>query len=266
MATPDSVNSNFIFSPGNPVIGAVITFTDTSTNVAANGACKFTWDWGDGSAKATTQNATHVFYNVGNYLVMHTAEGSVNYTVTTSYQYVTVKSSVAPPAYCNPAGGNAAGIGNKADPYLSNWTSTPYPNSTCVHPYLCMCDTKGGHYSKYSCQPNGSATLISDNHPDCCVYCNVNTAPPDAPPVIIPSSVFTVVDVTISPSTAFVGEQITATVHISNTGNAAGTARVNLYWADGTPLSSPVTTDVINVNSTITAPPVIGYALSLIHI
>jgi PKD repeat protein len=259
MTIVDSVNSNFTFSPGNPKTGQAIQFTDASTNISQNGNCQFTWDWGDGSAKSTSKDASHTFYKVGNYMVMHTAMGGVNYTVTTSYHYVTVVSDYVPPAYCNPAGGNKANIGNKADPYLKNWTDVPYPGSQCIYPNLCLCDYEGGHYAKYSCQPNGSATLISDNHPDCCVYCGVNTAPPDAPPTVPPVPNFTVVDVVITPPTAYVGEYISVVAHISNSGVAAGTASVMFYWDDGTPLDVPRVTGVINVNTTVATPPAAGY-------
>lgn len=256
-AIPDSVNAGFIYSPNAPLTGVAISFTDVSTNTALNGECFFTWEWGDGTVNTNTKNATHTYYKVGNYTVTHTARGSLNHTTTQMVKTVSVNTSVVTPTTCNPSGGNIAGIINATAPSSDKWTGE-YPNLQCAFPYTCFC---GGNYPKYQCLPNGASMLISENHPDCCKFCGVNTAPPGAPPTVIDAPVFEVIDVVISPPTSYIGEYITVVAHVKNTGNLAGAATVTFYWDDGTVFDLPRTTGVINVNNTLATPPSGGFTI-----
>ena len=264
---PDAVQVNFTYSPLLGYKGEPIQFSDLSGNTAINDPCTYEWDWGDGSAHAYTKNATHTYFSVGNYPVTHKVTGSKNLSTGSKALVVAVGSKDVAPLTCNPAGGDATGIVDISAPYGEKYS----PTGSCVQPYQCMC--VDGAYAKYRCDPStgipgagGSypgSTLISINHPDCCKFCGVNTsAPGDAPTVLLPSPNFSVVDITVTPSSCNAGELVTAIAHVTNTGNAAGTAKVVFYWDDGTSLDLPRTTDVINVNTTVPTPPAVGQAPS----
>ena len=253
--TPDGVIVNFTYTPLVAWKGEPIQFTDLSTNIEINDPCSYEWDWGDGSVNSYTKNATHTYWNVGGYTVVHWVQGSKNLSKNMKVIGVQVGTKEVAPLTCNPAGGSAVGIGDWGASYYENWN----PDRSCIHPYLCM--NCGGYNAKYLCQPGGSALLISQNHPDCCVYCGVDTsAPGDIPTVLPPAPIFEVVDITIDPPSCSLGDTIRVTAHVKNSGNAAGAATVTIYWNNGTIFSNARTTDIINVNTTVAAPPVIGSA------
>jgi len=247
---PDAVIANFTYSPLLGDKGKPISFSDLSGNTTVNDPCTYEWDWGDGSAHTFTKNATHTYYSVGNYSVVLWVTGSKNLTRSMKVLTVPVGTTEVAPLTCNPSGGSADGIVDFNAPYSQTWT----PAGQCIQPYQCNCSP--GSYAKYACHPNGSSSLVMVNHPDCCVFCGVNTAPAGAPPTVLPpSAAFAVVDVTVTPSQCTVGESVTATAHVQNSGTAAAAATVQFYWDDGTEFDYPVTTGVINVNTTVATPP-----------
>lgn len=252
---PDSVIANFTYSPLLGDKGKPISFSDLSGNTLANDPCTYEWDWGDGSANSYTKNATHTYWNVGNYTVIHWVTGSKNLTRSMKVLTVPVGTTEVAPLTCNPAGGNVTGIVDMNASYYERYT----PDGQCVQPYQCNCYP--GSYAKYACRPGGAASLIMVNHPDCCKFCAVDTsAPGDQPTVLPPAPVFEVVDITVSPSTCNIGDIVTAIAHVKNTGNAAGAATVAFYWDNGTTFDLPRTTGVINVNTTVPTPPAMGQA------
>jgi PKD repeat protein len=260
---PSAVVSSFEFTPGTPGQNTTVQFTDTSTNTAANGTITYTWDFGDGSVLSSAKNPSHVYSSVGNFTVMHVARGSMNQTPSISYGVVSVQ-PVAAPLYCNSAGGNTAGVllsyvsgETSTQQYERIWSGT-WPNAVCRQPYTCTCDP---YYAKYQCLPNGSETLISQNHPDCCALCNFNNAPVGTPPTVLNLPNFVVTSVSVTPSTTcYSGEYIQIVASVSNTGSVAAAATVTFYWDDGTAFDLERTTPVINVNSTQNTPPAGGYA------
>ena len=253
--TPDGVIVDFTYSPTPSFKGEPILFVDTSINTEINDPCNYVWEWGDGSANSYTKNATHTYWNVGGYTVVHWVQGSKNLSKNMKVIGVPVGSKDVPPPTCNPAGGSAEGIGDWGASYYETWN----PDGSCVHPYLCM--NCGGYNAKYRCVPGGSALLIMQNHPDCCVFCGVDTSTPGSTPTILPPAAsFEIVAVTIDPPACSIGDTIRATAHVKNVGNAAGAAVVTMYWNDGSMFSSARTTETINVNTTVAAPPVIGVA------
>lgn len=262
---PDAVISSFSWTPLNPESGDTVQFTDTSTNTADNGTITYAWDFGDGSVISTAKNPTHVYTATGNgmnFTIMHTARGSVNQTSAISYGTIGV-AGVAPPLVCNSAGGNTAGVvldyisgETSAQQYARVWSGN-YPNAICKQPYTCTC---APYYAKYQCLPNGSETLISQNHPDCCKICGL-TPLTGVPPTVLNIPNFQVLSVSITPSTTcYSGEYIQAVAAVQNTGGAAGAASVTFYLDDGTAFDLARTTSVIDVNSTQNTPPAGGFA------
>ena len=263
---PDAVICSFSWTPLNPKSGDTVHFTDTSTNTAANGNITYAWDFGDGSVISTAQNPTHVYTAVGNgmdFTIMHTARGSVNQTSAIAYGTIGVD-GVAPPLVCNSAGGDVTGVvasyipgESGTDHYYRIWTNAPYPNSLCKQPYECTCSPD---YAKYQCAPNGSMTLISQNHPDCCKFCGL-AAISGAATVVLQLPKFTVTRVSVTPSTTcYSGEYIQAVATVTNTGAVAGAASVTFYWDDGTAFDLARTTSIVSVNGTQDTPPAGGFA------
>jgi hypothetical protein len=142
---------------------------------------------------------------------------------------------------CDASGGSPIGIGYSPDVSSKNWDGA----GNCINPYLCICSP---FYAKYRCDANGSATKIANNSPDCCAYCNIHHPEPVAK--------LTLVDVVISPPTCTVDELVTITAHVSNSGTAAGSAKIKFYWSDGTVIGETIATPSIGVNTTIAATPV----------
>ena len=72
-AAPGPPVAGFSFAPGTPVMGATVTFTDTSTGTPTSWA----WNFGDPASGAsntsTVQNPTHVFAAAGTYTVTEMA-------------------------------------------------------------------------------------------------------------------------------------------------------------------------------------------------
>jgi hypothetical protein len=64
------LQASFTFNPASPAVGAVITFSDTSTG----GATSWRWDFGDGTG-STSQSPTHGFTRPGTYTVSLTVFG-----------------------------------------------------------------------------------------------------------------------------------------------------------------------------------------------
>ena len=253
--TPDAVIVNFIFSPNPAFKGEPIQFTDLSTNITINDPCTYEWDWGDGSAKSYTKNATHTYWNVGAYSIMHFVQGSKNLSKSVAYGNVPVGSKEVAPSTCNPAGGSAVGIGDSADTFYENWN----PDGSCVHEYTCA--ACGRFNAKYRCLPGGGELLIMQNHPDCCVFCGIDeSVPGELPPVLPPAPIFEVVEVTITPPSCSIGDYISVTAHVKNSGNTAGAATVTLYWNNGEIFSNSRVTGIINVNTTVATPPFGGVA------
>lgn len=144
---------------------------------------------------------------------------------------------------CVPSGTPNSSIGLDADSYYSNWTGD-YPNSVCVHPYLCSC---APYYAKYQCEANGRETLLSQNSAECCSRC----------PAIATKPGLTVIEVTVNPPSCTVGDTVSITAHVSNTGTAAGSATVTFKYDDGTVIGTPQSTGVINVNTTVATFPIV---------
>ncbi len=74
---------------GTPVSGdapLTVQFTDASTGSAT----AWSWDFGDGSAAVTTQNATHTYTAVGTYTVALTVTNATSSDVETKADYITV--------------------------------------------------------------------------------------------------------------------------------------------------------------------------------
>jgi len=74
--------AGFSFSPGSPVAGSAVAFTDASTNTPT----AWSWTFGDGAA-STAQNPSHSYANAGTYTVGLTATNaggstSASHTVT----------------------------------------------------------------------------------------------------------------------------------------------------------------------------------------
>lgn len=252
---PDSVQANFTYSPLLGYKGEPIQFSDLSGNTIVNDPCTYEWDWGDRSANGHTKNATHTYWNAGNYTVMLWVTGSKNLARSLKVLTVPVGEHQVIPETCNPAGGNTDGIVDMNASTYERFT----PAGACVQPYQCMCAP--GSYAKYQCTPGFGAILIMVNHPDCCKFCGVDTsAPGDTPTVLPPAPVFEIVDITVSPSTCNIGDIVTAIAHVKNTGNAAGAATVTFYWDNGRALDLSRTTDVIYVNMTVPTPPAMGQA------
>jgi len=255
--TPDGVIVNWTYSPLLAWKGEPVQFTDLSGNIEINDPCSYEWDWGDGSAWSYTKNATHTYWNVGNYTVVHWVKGSKNLGRNMKVMTVPVGSKDVAPATCNPSGGSAVGIGSWGDSYYENSN----PDKSCVHPYLCMGCQAGGFHAKYQCNPGGSATLIMQNHPDCCVFCGVDESTPGAPPTVMPpAAIFEVISLDITPPACGIGDYISVVAHVKNSGNAAAAATVTLYWNNGEPFSLSRTTGLINVNTTVATPPFGGVA------
>ena len=252
--TPDGVIPEFTFSPNPAFKGEPIKFTGLSTNITINDPCTYDWDWGDGSAHTYTKDATHTYWNVGAYSIMYSVQGSKNLGKYAAYGNVPVGTKEVAPLTCNPAGGSAVGIGSWGDSYYENWN----PDKSCVHPYLCGC---GHANAKYQCYPGGGAKLIMQNHPDCCVFCGIDTSVVGSPPTVLPPApIFEVILVTVTPPTCGIGDYISVVAHVKNSGNAAGAATVTLYWDNGQVFSNSRTTSIINVNSTVATPPFGGVA------
>jgi len=252
--TPDAVIVDFSFSPSPAWKGEPVQFMDLSKNIEINDPCTYVWDWGDGTVNSYTKNATHTFSRVGGFSVTHWVQGSKNLTKNFMTMGVQVGTKEVAPSTCNPAGGSAVGIGDWGDSYYENWN----PDKSCVHQYLCMgCDR---FRAKYQCNPGGSATLIMQNHPDCCVFCGVDESTPGELPTLPPSPKFEVVLVTVTPPMCSIGDQITVIAHVKNVGTAAGSASVQFYWDNGEPFSLRRTTGIIDVNTTVAAPPAGGVA------
>lgn len=252
----DAVQSNFTFSPlfGRP--GVTITFTDLSGNLGANAPCKFEWDWGDGSTWGNTQNATHIYNRAGNFTVVHWVTGSINLTRSMKTLTIPIGEDITPKPLCDPTKGNPAGIVAYSAPYADKWSGA-YPNSICIQPYLCMCAPT---YTKYRCEPNGSATKIWEQHADCCAFCGAPPIPPGTPEPVVYMPVFEIISVDVTPVNPGRTELITAIAHVKNTGNAAGSATVIFYWENGIALDLPRTTEQISVNTTLMTPPAKGFA------
>ena len=96
--------AEFAFSPGKPVVGQAVSFTDRSTNAAS-----WSWEFGDGSTERA-QNPTHAYAAKGTYTVTLTVTNSAGQTASTT-QSVTVDAvAKAPPEArfaVRPAGGRA---------------------------------------------------------------------------------------------------------------------------------------------------------------
>jgi plastocyanin len=90
--------ASFSFTPGVPVMGTTVTFTDTSTGSPTSWA----WNFGDpasGSSNTSTlQNPTHVFAAAGTYTVTETATNAGGSNTAT--KSVTV--SAGGPSVCTP--------------------------------------------------------------------------------------------------------------------------------------------------------------------
>jgi uncharacterized repeat protein (TIGR01451 family) len=89
---PPTLVASFDQSATTAEVGVTLSFTDTSTtNVPPIAA--WAWDFGDGSALVTTQNATHVYSRKGTYTVI--------LTITDAFGYVDTATSTVT---INPAG------------------------------------------------------------------------------------------------------------------------------------------------------------------
>ena len=259
---PTSVVSSFTFTPISPTNGQTIQFTDTSTNTAGNGTIVYAWDFGDGTPISTEQNPTHAYYpgaGGGNYTVVHQSRGSVNYAPSDSYATITIQAQAPPATVCNPAGGNVTGIISMSAPDSDKWViNSTYPYySGCKEPYACTCSP---YYAKYQCIPTGAEKLISEYHPDCCLFCGVTVAS-GTPVTVLDIPNFEVTNISVTPSaTCYSGEYIQVVVTVANTGNAAGAATVTLYWDNGNVFDLARVTPVISVNGTQDTPAFGGYA------
>jgi PKD repeat protein len=83
--------ADFTFSPPKPNVAEAVAFTDASKNATA-----WSWDFGDGTAVATTQNASHAFGAAGTYNVTLTATNAAGQKATKTLP-VTVTAVAQPP-------------------------------------------------------------------------------------------------------------------------------------------------------------------------
>lgn len=104
--------ANFNISPSNPTPGALVSFTDTSTNSPTS----WSWNFGDGST-STQQNPTHAFVNAGTYNVSLTATNSAGSNTRT---YTLVVSGVTTPPS---AGGLSIQVTGNPLQNLTNYTA-----------------------------------------------------------------------------------------------------------------------------------------------
>lgn len=78
--------ASFTMTPdGNPVIGQVVQFADTSSGSPTS----WTWNFGDGGESSTQQNPTHVFGAPGPFLVTLTASNPSGSSQSTQTVFVT---------------------------------------------------------------------------------------------------------------------------------------------------------------------------------
>ncbi len=96
---------NFTFTNNNKCTGTTLVFTNTSTDTIA-GNVTYDWDFGDGSAHATTLDATHQYATANTYTVTLTVSNGGNCKITKT-GVVTV--SASPVAAFTVAGGTCIG-------------------------------------------------------------------------------------------------------------------------------------------------------------
>jgi len=77
----------FSISPSNPIVGQVVTFTDTSAD--QSNISQFLWDFGDGST-ARGRSVTHVYQSQGDFNVIHSIVNNQGFTTICDAQSVTV--------------------------------------------------------------------------------------------------------------------------------------------------------------------------------
>ena len=70
---PVVLAAGFIYSPGSPVLGRPVTFSDTSTG----GPTSWEWDFGDGAA-STLQNPSHTYAAAGAHSITLTVRSGSN--------------------------------------------------------------------------------------------------------------------------------------------------------------------------------------------
>jgi PKD repeat protein len=80
----------FSISPTDPVVGQVVTFTDTSADTS--NIRDFLWDFGDGST-ARGKSVTHVYQSQGTFSVIHSIVNNQGFTTICDAQTVTVGST-----------------------------------------------------------------------------------------------------------------------------------------------------------------------------
>jgi hypothetical protein len=145
---------------------------------------------------------------------------------------------------CNPTGGSITGLGWQQSPYATNWGA----QGNCLFQYVCNCGYP--QKAKYRCDSGGSTTKVVNDSPDCCLFCN--TYHPD------PAPIFSIATIDINPASCSIGDIVTITAHVSNSGTAAGTSEVSFYWSSsGAQIGQTITTPSINVNTTVAATPIV---------
>jgi PKD repeat protein len=79
---PPTLVASFDQSATVADVGVTLSFTDTSTTDVPPIAA-WAWDFGDGTALVTTQNASHAYSSVGTYTVTLTITDTLGYSDTT---------------------------------------------------------------------------------------------------------------------------------------------------------------------------------------
>jgi PKD repeat protein len=157
------LTANFTATPTTGQVPLVVDFTDTSIGYNIIG---WTWDFGDGSTKASLQNVSHTYTTAGTY--------SVNLTVTNPFGSAQITKTItvtAPVTTQTPSGAaiigtiyndqNGDGAANTSDPKLAGWTINLLQNDVVI---ATTTSDASGAYDFYGLQ-NGKKYFVVETLP-----------------------------------------------------------------------------------------------------